>query len=93
MANIKFWKREKNILTCVVRKKNSERNKKQYPPPPPTQGLAVIFSLHQVYVKREGRTLFLLPKVKIEFWHLFSLPKPFSLCSYHNINANIVVFC
>jgi hypothetical protein len=44
-------------------------------------------------VKREGRTLFLLPKVKVEFRHLFSLQKPFSLCSYHNINANIVVFC
>jgi hypothetical protein len=45
-----------------------------------------------VYVKREGRTLFLLPKVKVEFRHLFSLQKWFSLCSYHNINANIVVF-
>ena len=58
-----------------------------------TQGLAVIFSHRQVYVKREGRTLFLLPKVKVEFRHLFSLQKRFSLCSYHNINANIVVFC
>jgi hypothetical protein len=57
------------------------------------QGLAVIFSHRQVYVKREGRTLFLLPKVKVEFRHLFSLQKRFSLCSYHNINANIVVFC
>jgi hypothetical protein len=44
-------------------------------------------------LKREGRTLFLLPKVKVEFLHLFSLQKRFSLCSYHNINANIVVFC
>ena len=57
------------------------------------QGLTVIFSYRQVYVKREGRTLFLLPKVKVEFRHLFSLRKRFSLCSYHNINANIVVFC
>ena len=57
------------------------------------QGLTVIFSHRQVYVKREGRTLFLLPKVKVEFRHLFSLQKCFSLCSYHNINANIVVFC
>ena len=57
------------------------------------QGLAVIFSHRQVYVKREGRTLFLLPKVKVEFRHLFSLQKRFSLCSYHNINANIIVFC
>jgi hypothetical protein len=57
------------------------------------QGLAVIFSHRQVYVKREGRTLFLLPKVKVEFRHLLSLQKRFSLCSYHNINANIVVFC
>ena len=45
------------------------------------QGLAVIFSYRQVYVKREGRTLFLLPKVKVEFRHLFSLQKRFSLCS------------
>jgi hypothetical protein len=58
-----------------------------------TQGLAVIFSHRQVYVKREGMTLFLLSKVKVEFRHLFSLQKRFSLCSYHNINANIVVFC
>jgi hypothetical protein len=36
---------------------------------------------------------FLLPKVKVEFRHLFSLQKRLSLCSYHNINANIVVFC
>ena len=57
------------------------------------QGLAVIFSHRQVYVKRERRTLFLLPKVKVEFRHLFPLQKRFSLCSYHNINANIVVFC
>jgi hypothetical protein len=56
------------------------------------QGFAVIFSHHQVYAKRKGRTLFLLPKVKVEFRHLFSLQKRFSLCSYHNINANIVVF-
>jgi hypothetical protein len=41
------------------------------------QGLAVIFSHRQVYVKREGRTLFLLPKVKVEFRHLFSLQKRF----------------
>jgi hypothetical protein len=34
------------------------------------QGLAVIFSHRQVYVKREERTLFLLPKVKVEFRHL-----------------------
>jgi hypothetical protein len=31
-----------------------------------TQGLAVIFSHRQIYVKREGRTLFLLLKVKVE---------------------------
>ena len=57
------------------------------------QGLAVIFSHRQVYVKREGRTLFLLHKVKVEFQHLFSLQKRFSLCSSHRINANIDVFC
>ena len=56
------------------------------------QGFAVIFSHRQVYVEREGRTPFLLPKVKVEFRHLFSLQKRFSLCFYHNINANIVVF-
>jgi hypothetical protein len=44
------------------------------------QGLAVIFSHRQIYVKREGRALFLLPKVKVEFRHLFSLQKRFSLC-------------
>jgi hypothetical protein len=49
-------------------------------------------AVFQVYVKREGRTLFLLPKVKVEFRHLFSLQKRFNICSYHNINTNIVVF-
>jgi hypothetical protein len=43
-------------------------------------------------LKEEGRALFLLPKVKVEFRHLFSLQKRFSLCSSHKINANIVVF-
>jgi hypothetical protein len=44
-------------------------------------------------LKEEGRTLFLLPKVKVEFRHLFSLQKRFSLCFSHKINANIVVVC
>jgi hypothetical protein len=43
------------------------------------QGFAVIFSHRRVYVEREGRTPFLLPKVKVEFRHLFSLQKRFSL--------------
>ena len=45
------------------------------------------------YVLKEGRTLCLLPKVKVEFRHLFSLQKRFSLCSSHKINANTDVFC
>ena len=32
------------------------------------------------------------PKVKVEFRHLFSLQKRFSLCFSHKINANIDVF-
>jgi hypothetical protein len=44
-------------------------------------------------LKEERRTLVLLPKLKVEFRHLFSLQKRFSLCSSHKINANIVVFC
>jgi hypothetical protein len=43
------------------------------------QGLAVIFSHHQVCVKRRRGTLFLLPKVKVEFRHLFSLQNRLSL--------------
>ena len=59
-----------------------------------SQGLAVIVSHYQVCVKRRREdTLFLLPKVKVEFRHLFSLQKRFSFCSSHKINANIVVFC
>ena len=42
--------------------------------------------------KKRREDPFLLPKVKVEFRHLFSLQKRFSLCSYHNINANIVAF-
>ena len=45
------------------------------------------------YVLKEGRTLFGGPKVKVEFRHLFSLQKRFSLCSSHKMNANINVFC
>jgi hypothetical protein len=41
----------------------------------------------------KGRTLFGGPKVKVEFRHLFSLQKRFSLCSSHKINANIDVVC
>jgi hypothetical protein len=44
-------------------------------------------------LQEERRTLFLLPKVKVEFRHLSSLQKRFSLCSSHKIKANIVVFC
>jgi hypothetical protein len=46
-----------------------------------------------MYKKEEGRTLFGGPKVKVEFRHLFSLQKRFSLCSSHKINANIDIFC
>ena len=31
--------------------------------------------------------------MKVEFRHLFSLQKRFSLCSSHKINANIEIFC
>ena len=58
------------------------------------QGLAVIFSHHQVCIKKKKGEHFLGgPKMKIEFLHLFSLQKRFSLCSSHKINANIDVFC
>ena len=52
-------------------------------------------SLHitRYVLKEEGKTLFLLPNVKVEFRHLYSLQKRFSLCSSHKINANIIVFC
>jgi hypothetical protein len=50
--------------------------------------LSCLFS----YFLKSYFDLFLLLKVKVEFRHLFSLQKRFSLCSYHNINANIVVF-
>jgi hypothetical protein len=58
------------------------------------QGLAVIFSHHQVCnIKKKGGHVLGGPKVKVEFRHLFSLQKRFSLCSSHKINANIDVFC
>ena len=56
------------------------------------RGSQLYFHITRYVLKEEGRTLFLLSKVKVEFRHLFSLQKRFSLCSYHNINANIVVF-
>jgi hypothetical protein len=56
------------------------------------QWLAVIFSHHQVCVKRRREDTFVLPKVKVEFRQLSSLQKRFSLCSSHKIKANIVVF-
>ena len=58
-----------------------------------TGARSYIFTSPGMYYKEEGRTLFGGPKVKVEFCHLFSLQKRFSLCSCHNINANIVVFC
>ena len=60
-----------------------------------TQGLAVIFSHHQVCIKKKKGGYFFGggPKVKVEFRHLFSLQKRFSLFSSHKINANIDVFC
>jgi hypothetical protein len=89
------WKEKKILVKMELEHLNISEQKIKMTPPSPLQpqGLAVIFSHRQVYVKREGRTLFLLPKVKVEFRHLFLLQKRFSLCSYHNINANIVVFC
>ena len=62
-----------------------------------SQGLAVIFSHHQVCIKKNKGGHFYLggggAKVKVEFRHLFSLKKRFSLCSADKINANIDVFC
>ena len=44
------------------------------------QGLAVIFSHHQVCIKKKkGGHIFWGPKVKVEFRHLFSLQKRFML--------------
>ena len=57
------------------------------------QGLAVVFSHRHVCVGGEGRTLVLLPEVKVEFLRLFSLQGRFGLCSCHDVDANIVVFC
>ena len=57
------------------------------------RGSQLYFHITRYVLKEQGRTLFLLPKVKVEFRHLFSLQKLISLCSSHKINANIVVFC
>ena len=57
------------------------------------QGLTVIFSHHQVCVKRRREDTVFAAKVKVEFRHLFSLQKRFSLSSSHKIDADIVVFC
>jgi hypothetical protein len=57
------------------------------------RGSQLYFHITRYVLKEERRTLIFLPKVKIEFRHLFSLQKRFSLCSSHKINANNVVFC
>jgi hypothetical protein len=57
------------------------------------RGSQLYLHITRYVLTEEGRTRFLLPKVKVEFRHLFSLQKWFSLCSSHKINANIVVFC
>jgi hypothetical protein len=57
-----------------------------------TGARSYIFTSPGMYLKEEGRTLFGGPKVKVEFRHLISLQKRFSLCSSHKINANIDVF-
>ena len=53
----------------------------------------LYFHITRFVLKEEGRTLFVLPKVKVEFRHLSSLQKRFSLYSSHKIKVNIVVFC
>ena len=58
-----------------------------------SQGLAVIFSHHLFIKTKKGGHLLGGPKVKVEFRHLFSLQKRFSLYSSRKINANIDVFC
>ena len=55
------------------------------------RGPQLYFHIARYMLKEKGGHFFLLPKVKVEFRHLFSLQKRFSLCSFHNINANIVV--
>ena len=55
-------------------------------------GSQLYFHITRFVLKEEGRTLFVLPEVKVEFRHLSSLQKRFSLCSSHKIKANIVVF-
>ena len=57
------------------------------------RGSQLYFHITRYVLKEEGGHPFLLPNVKVEFRHLFSLQKRFSLCSSHKINANIVVFC
>jgi hypothetical protein len=57
------------------------------------RGSQLYFHITRYMLKEEGRALFLLPKVKVEFRHLSSLQKRFSLCSSHKIKSNIVVFC
>ena len=56
------------------------------------RGSQLYFNITRYVLKEEGRTLFLLPKVKVKFRYLFSLQKRFSLCSSHKINANIDIF-
>jgi hypothetical protein len=59
------------------------------------RGSQLFFHITRYVLKRRREDTFGGggPKVKIEFGHLFSLQKRFSLCSSHKINANIDVFC
>ena len=57
------------------------------------RGSQLYFHITRYVLKRRRENTFWGPKVKVEFRHLFSLQKRFSLCSFHKINANIDVFC
>jgi hypothetical protein len=57
------------------------------------RGSQLYFHITRYVLKRRREDTFLGPKVKVEFRHLFSLQKRFSLCSSHKINANIDVIC
>ena len=59
---------------------------------PDHRGSQLYFHITRYVLKRRREDTFWGAKVKIEFRHLFSLQKRFSLCSSHKINANIDAF-
>ena len=57
------------------------------------RGSQLYFHITRYVSKRRRESLFGGPKLKVEFRHLFSFQKWFSLCFSHKINANIDVVC